>query len=124
VSVTLADHLNRPIRGHGHGQAHDPEIASAPAGVEHPRGGSRHGHDQLERDDASAAPARFAARVDFLKEEVFEICGALALGEALLTRLGLAREAAHLATVFAVVESRLVVPQASAASAPALSPCS
>ena len=35
------------------------------------------------------APARFAARVDFLKNEVFEICGALALAESLLARLGL-----------------------------------
>ncbi len=34
-------------------------------------------------------PARFAARVDFLKDEVFEICGALALAESVLTRLGL-----------------------------------
>jgi hypothetical protein len=92
--------------------------------VDDPRGGSCDGHNQLEGDEASVAPARFAARVDFLKEEVFEICGALALGEALLSRLGLAREAAHLATVFAVAESRLVEPQASAASAPLLSPCS
>jgi len=41
---------------------------------------------------------------------VFEICGALALAESLLGRLGLGGEAAYLATVFDVVEGRLVVP--------------
>ena len=55
-------------------------------------------------------PARFAPRVDFLKNEVFEICGALALAESLLERLGLPGEAAYLATVFDVVEGRLVEP--------------
>jgi hypothetical protein len=58
----------------------------------------------------SPAPARFAARVDFLKDEVFDICGALALGESLLKRLGMPAEAAHLAAVFEVVEGRLVAP--------------
>jgi hypothetical protein len=55
-------------------------------------------------------PARFAAQVGFLKNEVFEICGALALAESLLARLGLPGEAAYLATVFDVVEGRLVEP--------------
>jgi hypothetical protein len=45
-----------------------------------------------------------------LKKEVFEICGALALAESLLARLGLLEEAAYLATVFDVVEGRLVEP--------------
>jgi hypothetical protein len=45
-----------------------------------------------------------------LKDEVFEICGALALGESLLKRLGMEGEAAHLAAVFDVVEARLIVP--------------
>jgi hypothetical protein len=57
-------------------------------------------------------PARFAARVDFLKEEVFEICGALALAESVLSRLGLRGEAAYLASVFDIVEGRLVEPVA------------
>jgi hypothetical protein len=47
-----------------------------------------------------------------LRNEVFEICGALALAESLLARLGLSGEAAYLATVFAVVEGRLVQPAA------------
>jgi hypothetical protein len=63
-------------------------------------------------EPAPPTPARFAARVDFLKDEVFEICGALALAESLLARLGLAKEAAYLAGVFDVVEGRLVGPGA------------
>ncbi|MGP0031315.1 MAG: hypothetical protein ACLPVF_12510 [Acidimicrobiales bacterium] len=42
-----------------------------------------------------------------MKEEVFEICAALALAEALLRPLGHEAEAAHLAAVFDVVEGRL-----------------
>jgi hypothetical protein len=47
-----------------------------------------------------------------LKDEVFDICGALALSESLLRRLGMPTEAAHLATVFEMVEGRLVAPAA------------
>jgi hypothetical protein len=43
-----------------------------------------------------------------VKDEVFEICAALALGESLLERVGRRREAAGLAAVFAMVEGRLV----------------
>jgi hypothetical protein len=43
-----------------------------------------------------------------MKEELFAICGALALGESLLRRLGHEGEARHLAQVFDAVESRLV----------------
>jgi hypothetical protein len=46
----------------------------------------------------------------FLKDEVFEICAALAMGESLLKRLGRRPEAAHLALVFDVVEGRLAAP--------------
>jgi hypothetical protein len=60
------------------------------------------------------AAARFAAQVGFLKDEVFEICGALALAESLLVRLGRPGEAAYLATVFDVVEGRLVEPRTTA----------
>jgi hypothetical protein len=42
-----------------------------------------------------------------LKDEVFDICGALALGESILTCLGMPDEAAHLGAVFDVVEGRL-----------------
>ena len=54
-----------------------------------------------------AGAPHFTARIDLLKDEVFEICGALALGESLLNRLGLHNEAAHLAAVFNLVEGRL-----------------
>ena len=72
--------------------------------------------DERLRSPGEPPPSatRFAARVDFLKNEVFEICGALALAESLLTRLGLPGEAAYLATVFDVVEGRLVEPVATA----------
>jgi hypothetical protein len=45
-----------------------------------------------------------------LKNEVFEICGAFALAESVLSRLGLPGEAAYLASVFDVVERRLLEP--------------
>ena len=47
-----------------------------------------------------------------MKDEVFDICGALALGESLLKYFGMQNEAAHLAAVFDIVEGRLVVPLA------------
>jgi hypothetical protein len=43
-----------------------------------------------------------------LKEEVFEICAALAMGESLLAHLGLDSEATSMAGLFDVVEGRLV----------------
>jgi hypothetical protein len=55
-------------------------------------------------------PVRFEARVELLKDEAFEVCGALALGESLLRRFGLYGEAAHMAAAFDVVEGRLVAP--------------
>jgi hypothetical protein len=55
-----------------------------------------------------ASAPHFTAHIDFLKAEVFDICGALALGESLLNWLGRPDEAAHLAAVFSVVEGRLV----------------
>ena len=42
-----------------------------------------------------------------MKDEVFVICGALALAESLLIRLGRCGEAAHLAAIFEEVEGRL-----------------
>jgi hypothetical protein len=46
-----------------------------------------------------------------VKEDVFEICAALALGESLLRRLGHDRGATRLAGVFDVVEGRLAARQ-------------
>jgi hypothetical protein len=42
-----------------------------------------------------------------VKDEVFEICGVLALCESLLASLGLSHEARRVAGVFDVVEGRL-----------------
>jgi hypothetical protein len=57
------------------------------------------------------APARHQAAVeapiDFLRVEVADICGALALGGSLLRRLGLGAEAARLESLYAAVAARL-----------------
>ena len=45
--------------------------------------------------------------IDFLRDEVAEICGALALGGTLLRRLGLGPEAERLEALFEAVEGRL-----------------
>jgi hypothetical protein len=62
----------------------------------------------------SVTVAGFAPQVEIPKEEVFEICGALALGESLLRQLGLVSEAARMAELFTAVEGRLVLAQPSA----------
>jgi hypothetical protein len=62
---------------------------------------------------AAPDPARFAAKIAFLKEEVFEICGALALGESTLRQLGMLSEAARISVLFDDVEGRLAEPQPS-----------
>jgi hypothetical protein len=51
---------------------------------------------------------RLGAWVRYRADEVFEICGALALAEAVLTRSGHPVEAARMATVFELAESALV----------------
>jgi hypothetical protein len=65
---------------------------------------------QLVAAARGASASHFTARIDFLKDEVFDICGALALGESVLNRLGLHEEAAFLAAVFEVAEGRLGEP--------------
>ncbi len=59
---------------------------------------------------ATIAPDRavsFARRVVYEKSEVFEICAALALAEALLNRLGRPDDAARMADVFEMAERAL-----------------
>jgi hypothetical protein len=56
-------------------------------------------------------PAAPGPPIDFLRDEVVEICGALALGGSLLRRLGLCAEAARLEVLFGVVEARLAEAQ-------------
>ena len=49
-----------------------------------------------------------------MKDEVAEICGALALAGALLRRLGLGSEAERLEALFGAVEGRLAETQSAA----------
>jgi hypothetical protein len=45
--------------------------------------------------------------IDFLRDEVADICGALALGGSLLRRLGLVAEASRFESLYGAVASRL-----------------
>ena len=45
--------------------------------------------------------------IDFLRDEVADICGALALGGSLLRRLGLCPEAGRFEALYAAVAARL-----------------
>jgi len=54
-----------------------------------------------------AYPSALASSIDFMKDEVIEICGALALEGTLLRRLGLGAEAARLEVLFSAVQERL-----------------
>jgi hypothetical protein len=56
----------------------------------------------------AAAPADLHPAVRYAKEEVFEICGALAMAEVVLACLDRPVEAARMAVVFDLVEGRLV----------------
>jgi hypothetical protein len=69
-------------------------------------------------------PGALAAPIDFMRDEVIEICGALALAGSLLRRLGLGAEAARLESLFGAVQRRLSEqgPAAPQAAQPALAP--
>jgi hypothetical protein len=45
--------------------------------------------------------------IDFLRDEVADICGALALGSSLLRRLGLGAEAVRFESLYGAVAARL-----------------
>ena len=117
MSDALVDHLvrsdRRPAPGRDGPRAGPPPNRGG-------GGGPGTGHDDrgMPSRGAGAPPLRFAGRIDFLKEEVFEICAALALGESLLTRSGFESDAAHLAHVFDVVEGRLACAQPSGVGPP------
>ena len=55
----------------------------------------------------TAAPVRPAAWVRYRKQDVFEICAALALAEAVLRRSGREPEAARMAAAFELAEAGL-----------------
>ena len=59
-----------------------------------------------------------------MRDEVVDICGALALGGSLLRRLGLCGEATRLETLFGAVERRLAESQAPDRSPGGSSPAS
>jgi hypothetical protein len=61
----------------------------------------------VQSRDPRSSPIVLAEGVTFLKEEVFVICAALALGESLLNHCGFECEALHLSGVFDAVEGRL-----------------
>lgn len=52
-------------------------------------------------------PLRLRPWVRYRKEEVYEICGALALAEAILARAGHPEDASRMAAVFALAEGGL-----------------
>ncbi len=58
----------------------------------------------------SPSPLQFHAHVVFAKEDVFEVCGALALAEAVLRRCGRPLEAARMGEVFSLAEAGLAGP--------------
>jgi hypothetical protein len=110
ADADLAHHRVEPARGEDHGQADGPRdegrvAQSVRLGDSGRRFGDR-GRQLVGASPGTGAP-HFRARIDFLKDDVFEICGALALAETLLHRLGRHEEAAHLGEVFDVVEGRL-----------------
>jgi len=111
VSVALADHhdglagdrrsrLRDGARGRQSGDGSDDSG---------PRGGGR------SAAAASAGAPTSGPPVGFLRDEVAEICGALALGGTLLRRLGLDSEAERLEALFGAVEGRLAESQSAAA---------
>ena len=107
MSVTLADHLIRsglqPESRADHAHA-----ASSQARRVGGDSGTGHGDRRASSHDLGVSPVHFPERISFLKEEVFEICAALAMGESLLAHLGLESEATNMARLFDVVEGRLV----------------
>jgi hypothetical protein len=113
VSADLVAHFVQPACGDDHGQADDSLLVHPLAeSIRHrdPRGRSLDGRRRVVGPPCDARATHFAPQVHFLKDEVFDICGALALGESLFNRLGRPNEAAYLATIFDVVEGRLVEP--------------
>lgn len=85
----------RPARGGGIlGPGRGAPGAARPAGAHHGHGGG-------------PEPVRLRPWVRYRKEEVYEICGALALAEALLARSGRREDAARMAAVFALAEGGL-----------------
>jgi hypothetical protein len=118
VSVALADHHDELAGSGCRGGPCAGACGSQPAEA----GGGVDGSPAARRRAAgpAALPGAPGAAIDFLRDEVAEICGALALGGTLLRRLGLGPEAERLEALFDAVEGRLaecqVLPPCSSAS--------
>jgi hypothetical protein len=84
-------------------------------GTRHPVRGTAGGRRRELDVAAPPFPGPLAARIDFMRVEVADICGALALGGSLLRRLGLGAEAARLEALFVAVQERLAEPPPAAA---------
>jgi hypothetical protein len=116
MSVSLADHDHRVRVGRGDG---DPRL-SGRGGQSRCGGDGGAGGDRAGRPGGGAAAAP-GPSIDFLREEVADICGALALGGSLLRRLGLGAEAVRLESLYGAVAARLAEAQLSAAPSLSLS---
>jgi hypothetical protein len=112
VSVALADHHDG-VAGDRRSRLRDGprggRFGDAGSNDSAPRGGG------CRAAAASAGPAASGPPVAFFRDEIVEICGALALGGTLLRRLGLDNEAERLEALFGAVERRLAQSQSAAA---------
>jgi hypothetical protein len=100
VSVSLAHHDDRLVVDRGCGDPRLGRRSQAPSGD-----GDCPGDDRVCGLGGHAAAVE--APIDFLRVEVADICGALALGGSLLRRLGLGPEAARLESLYGAVAARL-----------------
>ena len=101
MSATLAHHDDRMVVDHGRGDPRCGGCAAAPVGD----GGNSPGRCGSGLSARVRGP--LPPSIDFLRDEVADICGALALGGSLLRRLGLAAEAVRFETLYGAVAARL-----------------
>jgi hypothetical protein len=101
VSVALAHHDDRFNVDRGRG---DPRHGGCPAAIV--GNGERPGRGGAGVSVGVPSPLT-PPSIDFLREEVADICGALALGGSLLRRLGLGAEAVRFESLYGAVAARL-----------------
>jgi hypothetical protein len=101
VSVALAHHDDRIVVGR---RSDDPRLGRCAA--------ASRGNVDCPGSGGAGVPVGLPApltppSIDFVRDEVADICGALALGGSLLRRLGLAAEAARFESLYGAVVARL-----------------